>query len=161
MTAALTVNPTETRLLSVYSISVYKEHLAAFQLSLVLIFTTCFTKFRESSNVNPNTSLIIVTSGKAAPSANRWLYIGFRARTSTLHFSVFKIILFSRNHFHTSLCFLLRFAFFHPIREFFSASEGPFLFSLRDINLTLGLLSSRRHVIIISHDSVFCGCCDF
>ena len=65
MTAELTVNPTET-LLSVYSIPVYKEHLAAFQLSLVLIFTTCFTKFRESSNVNPNTSLIIVTSGKGA-----------------------------------------------------------------------------------------------
>ena len=50
--------------------TVYKEHLAAFQLSSVLIFVTCFTKFRESSNVNPNISRNIVTSGTAAPSAN-------------------------------------------------------------------------------------------
>ena len=49
--------------------------------------------------------------------------------------------------------------FFYPIREFFSASEGSIIFSLRDINLTLGLLSSRRHVIW--HDFVFCGCCEF
>ena len=95
----------------------------------MLIFTTCFTKFRESSNVNPNTSLIIVTSGKAAPSANRWLYIGFRARTSTLHFSVFKIILFSRNHLHTSSSSLLRLyelheQFFYPIREFFRLARA-------------------------------------
>ena len=44
----------------VYGLS--KEHLAAFQLSSVLIFLTSFTKVRESSNVNPNICRNIVTS---------------------------------------------------------------------------------------------------
>ena len=66
---------------------------------------------------------------KAAPSANRWHYIGFRARTSALHFSVFKIILFSRNHLHTSSSSLLRLyelheQFFYPIREFFRLARA-------------------------------------
>ena len=92
----------------VYGLS--KEHLAAFQLSSVLIFLTSFTKVRESSNVNPNISRNIVTS-RYGSTFSKSPALGSRARTIALHFSVvFKIIMFSRNHFHTSLCSLLRFA---------------------------------------------------
>ena len=74
--------------------TVYEEHLDAFQLSSVLIYVTCFTKFRESSNINPNISLTILTSGKAAPSANRGtVRCIFQGST--------EIILFSRNHLHS------------------------------------------------------------
>ena len=88
---------------------VYKEHLAPFQLSSVLIFLTLFTKVGGSSNVNPNISRNIVTS-RYDSTFSKSPALGSRARTSALHFSGFKVILFSRNHFHTSLCFFLRFA---------------------------------------------------
>ena len=99
-----------------------------------------------------------VTSGTAAPSA-------MKARTSALHFSVFKISSCFHETTYTPPCGLcwdlheLREQLFYPICEFFSASEGSFRFSLRDINLTLRLLSTITHVIW--HDSVFCVCCEF
>ena len=88
---------------------VYKKHLATFQLSSVLIFLTRFTKVRESSNVNPNISRNIVTS-RYGSTFSKSPALGSRARINALHFSGFKIILFSRNHFHTSSNSLLRFA---------------------------------------------------
>ena len=110
----------------VYGLS--KEHLAAFQLSSVLIFLTSFTKVRESSNVNPNISRNIVTTRYGSTFSNSPA-LGSRARTSALHFSGFKIILFSQNHFHTSSSSLLRLyelheQFFYPIREFFRLARA-------------------------------------
>ena len=69
----------------VYGLS--KEHLAAFQLSSVLIFLTSFTKVRESSNVNPNISRNIVTS-RYGSTFSKSPALGSRARTCALHFSV-------------------------------------------------------------------------
>ena len=119
--------------------------LAPFQLSSVLIFLTRFTKVRESSNVNPNISRNIVTSPYGS-TFSKLPALGSCARTSALHFSGFKFISF---HETTSTpprvpCWDLHEMheqFFYPIREFFSASKSSFIFSLHDINLTLGLLS--------------------
>ena len=68
--------------------------------TFLLIFVMCFPKFRELSNVSPNRSTVS-SSGNAKPSANSdSLTLGFRERTSALHFSGFKIILLLRNHSH-------------------------------------------------------------
>ena len=84
----------------IYSL-VYKEHQpSSYFPTFLLIFVMCFPKFRESSNVSPNRSTAS-TNGKATPLANSdSLTLGFRARTSALHFLGFKIILLLRNH-HT------------------------------------------------------------
>ena len=122
---------------------VYKKHLAAFQLSSVLIFLTRFTKVRESSNVNPNISRNIVTS-RYGSTLSKSPALGSRARTTPCIFQGSRSSCF---HETTSTppripCWdlhQLHEQFFYPIREFFLVSEGSFIFSSRDNNLTLGL----------------------
>ena len=106
-----------------------------------------------------------VTSGTAAPSAmSAGIRLAFAREPAPCIFQSSRSSCFHETTY-TPPCVLcwdlheLREQLFYPIREFFSASEGSFRFSLRDVNLTLRLLSTITHVMW--HDSVFCVCCEF